>query len=311
MFIGLNFARSHIYVFYKTDLVTGGSGKFVVFSLPPEDQAGQVPAIGSTSTPTSMYLLQAWNGNIFGTGFVRLWQLRERTGFDPGPPPTVLYKEVHLYSRAYLGRTGVAWDSNAPAGDFGPQLDSVAKIDLGDSRLGDVACLPGAGSDNYLYGTHTVFLPAGAPTYSAVQFWAVRTNFVINHLARIEDPPTPMHPAVFYAFPSLDVTGLHSVLIGFAKFSAKTYPGASWAFRWGGDPPDTLQLGGTLKSGEGPYNNVASGTENRWGDYTSTRRDPGGAIWTIQEYARPPVGMNNQSGRWGTWWGKFELFEIG
>jgi hypothetical protein len=72
-------------------------------------------------------------------------------------------------------------------------------------------------------------------------------------------------------------------------------------------------MGGILRSGQGPYFNVGTATQNRWGDYSSTSLDPGGApsIWTIQEYARPPVGTGNQSGRWGTWWSNVEFFEIG
>jgi hypothetical protein len=28
------------------------------------------------------------------------------------------------------------------------------------------------------------------------------------------------------------------------------------------------------------------------------------SLWTIQEYARLPVGRSDDSGRWGTWWGR-------
>jgi hypothetical protein len=61
------------------------------------------------------------------------------------------------------------------------------------------------------------------------------------------------------------------------------------------------------------YVNVGFGTKNYWGYYTGTCQDPDGRpqIWTIKKYARPPQGTGDQSGRWGTWWGKFHLFEIG
>jgi hypothetical protein len=289
MFVGVTYARSHIYVFDKASLLAGGSGGFTLFTLPASEGGGQVPAVGFPSNPKTMYLLQSWVGNWLGTGFLRLWR---------------------------LSRSGVSWDSNFPAfADSGPQLDSAAKVDLGDARLESVVCLLGATPDeDYLYAAHTVFLPAGAPTHTAIQFWGVRSNFQVNHHARIEDTDTTTgHAQTFYAFPSLAVTVLHSVLIGFATFSAQTYPGASWAFRWGSDPQDTLEMGGVLRSGEGAYVNVGFGTKNYWGYYTSTCQDPDGRpqIWTIQEYARPPQGTGDQSGRWGTWWGKFHLFEIG
>ena len=44
---------------------------------------------------------------------------------------------------------------------------------------------------------------------------------------------------------------------------------------------------------------------NRWGDYSATQVDPSDdlTLWTIQEYARIPVGHGDQSGRSGTWSG--------
>ena len=45
---------------------------------------------------------------------------------------------------------------------------------------------------------------------------------------------------------------------------------------------------------------------NRWGDYSATQVDPTDdlTLWTIQEYARIPVGHGDASGRWGVWWGR-------
>jgi hypothetical protein len=306
MAIGANFARSHIYVFDKNDLLTGGAGTFTLFALLPEYGDTQVPAIGDSGNPRIMYLVQNWNGNSSGAGFIRLWRIRQSTVISPPDPPRTV---IRLFS-GFLISTSNAWDSQAPGkAAIGPQLGSSAKIDLGDSRIrNNVYCRPGI-PYAYLYVAQTVFLPAGAATRSAVQFWVVRANYVVDQFARIDDPSG----ATFFAYPSLAVTALHSVLIGFSSFSAQRYPSASWAFRWGSDPPSSLQMGGVLRSGEGPYFNVGGGTRNRWGDYTSTSLDPGGtpSIWTIQEYARPPVGTNDQSGRWGTWWTNFEFFEIG
>ena len=62
----------------------------------------------------------------------------------------------------------------------------------------------------------------------------------------------------------------------------------------------------TLKDGEGPYVKRHEGDRNRWGDYSATQVDPSDdlTLWTIQEYARVPVGKGDESGRWGTWWGR-------
>ena len=307
------FARSQIYVFDKAELYAGGAGRFTALTL-TDVGGGQAPAIGSPSNPKVMYMLQNWNGNSSGAGFLRLWEIRKRTLSSPGIPPITT---IHVHPLGFFSPAGIAWfepTATNPGTVGGPQLDSTAKLDIGDARLDHVVCRRnGPGGGDFLFAAHTVLLPVGAPTRSAIQFWGVRTKYIagysytVDNVARVDDPTG----AVLYAFPSLAVTELQSVVIGFARFSAQSYPGASWAFGWGNDPADTLQMGGILRSGEGPYNNVLSGTENRWGDYTSTCRDPGGtpAIWTIQEYARPPQGTDDQSGRWGTWWGKFELFE--
>jgi hypothetical protein len=67
---------------------------------------------------------------------------------------------------------------------------------------------------------------------------AVRNNVLPAQASPpFEDTDTTTgHAQTFYACPSLAVTVLHIVRIGFATFSAQTYPGASWAFRWGSDP---------------------------------------------------------------------------
>jgi hypothetical protein len=69
-------------------------------------------------------------------------------------------------------------------------------------------------------------------------------------------------------------------------------------------------MGGVLRSGEGPYHRIDGAGRNRWGDYSSTASDPDGSMWTIQEYSRPAQGTGDASGRWGSWWTQFQLFEI-
>jgi hypothetical protein len=129
MFVGVTYARSHIYVFDKASLLAGGSDGFTLFTLPASEGGGQVPAVGFPSNPKTMYLLQSWVGNWFGTGFLRLLRLREESG------------SIVFTSRGFLARSGVSWD---------PDKD-------------------------YLYAAHPVFLPAGAPTHTAIQFWGVRS----------------------------------------------------------------------------------------------------------------------------------------
>jgi hypothetical protein len=197
---------------------------------------------------------------------------------------------------------------------------SAQAVDLGDDRIRNNVIMRAGVTRDYIFAVHTAFVPATpAPVRSAVQLWVLRTDGTVEQVARLDDGAgtsgPPSNSTFFYAYPSLAVTPLHSVLIGFARFAADRRPGAGWAYRWGTDPPGTLQTGGVIKSGEGAYVNLGPDGRNRWGDYTSTCADPdtsqGPTLWTLQEFARPPVGTGTNSGRWGTWWGKVKFLEIG
>jgi hypothetical protein len=318
MFVGEAFSRSHIYVFDKSAILIRGQAPsgpiaglpqlFTLFSL-VGSSGGQVPIVNlSGARPRAMYLLQNWNGPA---GRLALYEISTLTG--PGVTFPVLISWP-------LISTAQTWASSAPSRNFGPQLAPGTPVDLGDARIrNNVIMLPGV-TEDYILAAHTVFVPASpAAVRSAVQFWVLRTNRTIDQVARLDDgagSTAPSASTFFYAYPSLAVTPLQSVLIGFARFAADRRPGAGWAYRWGSDPPGTLQIGGIIKSGEGPYVNLdpTSGA-NRWGDYTSTCLDPdssqGSAIWTLQQFARTPAGTGTTSGRWGTWWGKVRFLEIG
>ena len=123
---GHDFDRSGIFVFEKTNLIDGDVGNFTAF-FRTGIGGTQVPAIGSSSTG-AMYLLQNWNGNSAGQGYLRIYTIqwfpvlgdpRGRILVTPGP--FVSIPDV--------------WDSSAPTADLGAQLGSTARIDLGDAAL--------------------------------------------------------------------------------------------------------------------------------------------------------------------------------
>jgi hypothetical protein len=308
VFVGSNFDRSVILLFDKLSLLSQGPGNHTVFSLTGLGGT-QVPSSGESAyavfPPGTMYLLQNWNGNGAGEGFLRLYAIIGDVG-----------------SEALIGvnfiRIPDSWDGSAFLGsNSGPQLGQQP-IQLNDARMRDAVWLqPGpAGSADRLFGVHTVFLPTGAVHRSAVQLCIVRTDSSsVEQFARIDDPDGWVEASgpTWFAFPSIGVTTLGGVLIGFSQFSLTRYASAGWAFRWADDPPNTLQIGGVIRSGEGPYVKLDNQGRNRWGDYSSTSVDPDGGdgpmVWTLQEYARPPQGVGGSSGRWGTWWGKFRFSE--
>jgi hypothetical protein len=115
-------------------------------------------------------------------------------------------------------------------------------------------------------------------------------------LGRIWDQ-SASHPRWYY-YPSLMVNSDHDVVLGFSGSSELSFVGAYYSWRRAGG---TAMEGPVLiKAGEAYYD------LNRWGDYSYTSLDPsdGLTIWTVQEYARPPVPPAppyQERPAWGTW----------
>jgi hypothetical protein len=112
-----------------------------------------------------MYLLQHWNGNPGGEGFLRLYAIIGSVGFE-------------VLSGVNFIRIPDPWDGSSILGiDSGPQLGQQP-IQLNDARMREAVWLrPGSpGSGDYLFGVQTVFLSAGGVNRSAIQVCIVRTD---------------------------------------------------------------------------------------------------------------------------------------
>ena len=223
-----------------------------------------------------MYLARSWSS---AWGLLRVSSITGPVG-------------APVYNAGIGFPSAVPWDFRGPDA---PQLGSTDLIDTGDARIGQ----PCTYRDGSLWCTHHVFLPAGAPTHSSIQWWKLdpQTSTVVQ-FGRIDDPSGD----TFYAYPSIAVNKYDDVLIGYSRFSADQYASANYAFRYGSDPAGTLNDDTVLKAGEASYYKIFSETMNRWGDYSATVVDPVNDrdLWTIQEYAATPI---SGSDRWGTWWG--------
>jgi hypothetical protein len=244
---------------------------------------GFTMAPASTLDPgtTTTYLVEDW-------GFDGLLRLSTITGAAPNEVLTVDVAFPQLPS---------PWDFRAPGGtDFAPQLGSSTKIQTNDARIGN--CVLRGDS---IWCAHTVF-PLSGPARSSVQWFELSTAGVVRQVGRIDDPSG----GLFYAFPSLAVNATTDVLVGYSRFGAGQYASGNYAYRTCGDPPGTMRDDTVLKSGEGFYYKIFSGSRNRWGDYSHTVVDPSdnSTMWTIQEYAAARVGPANSDSRWGTWWGR-------
>ena len=280
----LKYVRGRLIVLDYASLRAGTGGNPVAVDLP--GVFSLMPAVTDSPTETTLYLVEHLDG--FSATY-RFWSLNGSTLTLVGGAP----------------RTNPLGAFGSPgAADLLPQQGGVS-ISAGDSRIGSAVFRNG-----HVWYAQTIGMPPTATGFAlrtAVQWVELDTNGAFVQGGRIDDPRAlPWNGGHWYAFGSLAVNARNDVLVGFSEFQSNDYADAGYAFRSGTDPPGTMGAPVTLKDGEGPYVKRREDDRNRWGDYSATQVDPSDdlTLWTIQEYARIPVGRGDQSGRWGTWWGR-------
>jgi hypothetical protein len=280
----LKYVRGRVIVLDYASLRAGTGGGPVGIDLP--GAFALMPAVTDSPTETTLYLVEHLDG--FSATY-RLWSLNGSTLTLAGGAP----------------RTNPLGAFGSPgAADLLPQQGGVA-ISAGDSRIGSTVF-----RNEHVWYAQTIGMPPSATGFAlrtAVQWVELDTNGAFVQGGRIEDPrANPWNGGHWYAFGSLAVNASNDVLVGFSEFESDDFADAGYAFRSGADTPGTMGAPVTLKDGEGPYVKRREDDRNRWGDYSATQVDPSDdlTLWTIQEYARIPVGHGDQSGRWGTWWGR-------
>jgi hypothetical protein len=186
-----------------------------------------------------------------------------------------------------------------PPGDA-PQLGGFQLIDNGDSRVS----APPVFRNGHVYFAYTgqLLLPS-----RHVIVWGEFDPDVTApvNTGIVQNITVPM----YYAYPSIAVNGASRIALGFSGFSTGIYASAYFTGRFPSDPAHTMQVPQLLKAGEDYYYKTFGGARNRWGDFSATCVDPADddVFWTIQEYARPHVGIGVNDDRWGTWWGKIAI----
>ncbi len=272
-----SWVASNIYACPKSSLYAGANLTCSLWKT-TDISGGQVPARTLDATAGTVYLVQTQSSS---GGSLALHSISGPVGSE------VLTKNIAFPT------TTSTWSSSAAA-DLGPQAGTSNKIDLGDARMLGTFYRNGS-----IWAAHTVFLPASSPTRAAAQWWQISPSGSVLQRGRIDDSSGVNS----YAYPSIAVNKDSAVLLGFSSFSAGLFAGASYAFRTSGDPSSSMQSPALLKGGEAPYYKKYGGTNNRWGDYSSTAVDPVNDtdLWTIQEYAAVPSGGTD---RWATWWGR-------
>ncbi|MGD8897455.1 MAG: hypothetical protein PVJ73_15580, partial [Acidobacteriota bacterium] len=245
------FDSSQIWVFDKSQLYGGNftpAGDFRVTG-----QGGtQVPATTYDPLEPNLYLLQRWNGNSSGLGYLRLYRITGSAGapvlewFNPSPPRFVVSNDP--------------WEGSAPgspAVDFAPQaqdpdpsncancLSPPCRIQTNDDRIQNLVMRNGT-----LWAAQTIFLPAGgAPTRSSVQWWQIATDTTVLQRGRVDDSTG----ARFFGFPSIAVNKHDDVLLGYSSFTSPEYASASYSFRYSFDSPNSMRDEHVFRSGDACY----------------------------------------------------------
>jgi alkylated DNA nucleotide flippase Atl1 len=280
----LTYARGRVIVLDYPSLRAGSGGNPVGVDVPGE--FAMQPAVTYSPTEKTIYFVEHLD-SLSAT--YRFWSLNGTTLTLVGGAP----KTNPLGAYASPG-----------AFDLMPQTGGDG-ISAGDARIGGVVFRNG-----HVWYAQSVGLPPGGTGYAvatAVQWVELDTSGAFVQGGRIVDPrANPWNGGHSYAFGSLAVNARNDVLVGFSEFESDDFADAGYAFRSGSDPPGVMGLPVALKDGEGPYVKRREDDRNRWGDYSGTQVDPTDdlALWTIQEYARVPVGHGDASGRWGVWWGR-------
>lgn len=271
---GNDFMRSgnitgKIYVMNRASLYSGTLGTVsaftdaTVFSL--------APAQTFDVAQTTLYMVQNWNGNSNGSGYVRI---RRITGTPNAPVYSV---------GSFLGVTQPWSNSTLDV----PQAGTTNRIDAGDSRVGNAVYRNGS-----LWFCQTAFLPASSPTRSAVQWWQVNpATTSLQQFGRVDGgSPT----GTFYSYPGIAVNAGGDVLLGHCQSSSTSYASASYSTRASTDAVNTMQTVYVYKAGLASYYKTFGGNRNRWGDYTGASVDPSNnSFWNFNQWALT-------GNKWGT-----------
>jgi hypothetical protein len=281
----LTYVRGRLIVLDYSSLRAGHNGAPLDVGIP--GGFALQPAVTDSPSETTLYLVEHLE-SISAT--YRFWALKGKTLFLVGGAPRV----------NPLG----PWSTPGPANVL-PQQNGRG-IDAGDSRIGNAVFRNG-----HVWYAQTIAMPPGGGVgfgiHTAVQWVELDTSGAFVQGGRIEDPgANPWNGGHSYAFGSIAVNARNDALVGFSEFQSGDYVDAGYAFRASADPRGTMRAAVTLKDGEGPYVKTEGSARNRWGDYSGAAVDPSDdlSLWTIQEYARIPAGRGDDSGRWGTWWGR-------
>jgi len=266
---GNSYSASYLWAFDKTALYSN-SVSYTRINLGQTNT--MQPAATYDSTVADEYMMQVVNPS---SAVIGLYSVSGSIGSES-------------YSTVGYAQGSIDWNFNPASSASGQQKNSANGIDLDDSRMQSVVYRNG-----YIWGVHTAFLPSLSPTRASVQWWQLTTS-TLNQRGLIDDSAG----GISYAYPSVCVNSYNDALIGYSSFGSNQYASADYSFRYDCDTLNTLESDYLYQAGGSSYYQTASGTVNRWGDYSATVVDPTNDenFWTVQEYASSTTNL------WSTWW---------
>jgi T5SS/PEP-CTERM-associated repeat protein/autotransporter-associated beta strand protein len=200
---------------------------------------------------------------------------------------------------ATLGSSTSLTITSAPdPGSFSQQMGTTNTLDNGDGRLGSGVFRVG----NLVFLSRTVNSIDGQ-NHSAIRWSVLSVNPSTNAVAVVREGTVNVS-GVYLSYPSIAVNTRGDFVLSFSRSASTEFP-SIWAVvgtttdfsNWSVGAPFQLQAGLT-------FQNIGTGGNNRWGDYSSTSLDPSdpGSFWVTNEYMPnvDPPGSINANNNWGT-----------
>jgi uncharacterized repeat protein (TIGR01451 family) len=272
--------------------------------------------------------------DLDGTGVGANFGLKPPAG-EPGFFMQFLDSTTHGGDRLLEFKFHVDW-TNPAASTFGngqpngqgkaisiPVADFDAMLCNGDQTVEDRNCLPQKDSpdgldsipDRLMYrlayrrfadhesivANHTVNVGAAGANHAGIRWYELRDP---NGNPSVYQQSTYAPDAEHRWMGSIAMDGAGNIALGYSLTSANRNPAIAYTARHAGDPLGQMTLGQAIL-----YQGLGSqtGTESRWGDYSSLSVDPNGCtFWYTQEHQLGTGEFN-----WGTRIGAFTLPRCG
>ena len=242
-FLGNGGNAAKIYALERIGLYSGTLG--TVHAFTDNYIFGMGPTQTNDITQTTEYLVQDWNSDSTGYGYMKI-------GTITGPA------NAPVYSQGFLVGINQPWsEGGVPAVEAG----GTGTIENGDTRTGNTVYINGS-----LWFTHTVFMPPSNPTYSVVDWWQVNpVTPTVQQFGRVGDASR------FLYYPSIAVNPTNDVILGYCESSSTEYASASYSFHAHTDAPNTMESTYQYKTGLAYYYKDFGSGRNRWGDFSEAR----------------------------------------